>query len=144
VLLAIMILGTMLVAASTALTGAVEAKAILVDEPVTALGLAREIHSLAEVLPRTPGDGLPATTGSDVLLLEDLDGATFSPPIDAETDSLPAATGWSQQVLIESVNLTAPQTIAADPSAADTLLRLTVTVRQGARVVGTYVWWLNP
>jgi hypothetical protein len=139
-----MILGTMLVAATTALTGSVQAQAVLVGEPVTALGLAREIHSLAEVLPRTAGDGLPAATGADVALLEDLDGASFSPPIDAETDTIATASGWTQQVAIDSVDLSSPQSLAADPTSDATLLRLTVTVRQGARVVGNYVWWLNP
>ena len=144
VLLATVILGTVLVAATTSLTGSVQAQDIMVGEPVAALGLAREIHSLALVLPRTAGDGVPATTGSEVLLLEDLDGAQFSPPIDAAKRTLASATGWSQQVLIEAVDLASPDQLAADATSAGALLRLTVTVREGAVVVGTYVWWINP
>jgi hypothetical protein len=144
VLLATLVVGTMLVTATTALSTAVVAQDTLVGEPITAWGLAREIHSLALLLPRTAGDGLPAATGSDVLLLEDLDGADFSPPIGADKASLTGTTGWSQDVLIESVDLADPEVLAADPAADDTLLRLTVTVREGAEVRGTYVWWLNP
>jgi len=144
VLLATLVVGTMLVTATTALSAAVVTQDALVGEPITAWGLAREIHSLALVLPRTEGDGVPATTGSEVLLLEDLDGAEFSPPIGADTAAVAGTTGWSQEVLIASVNLADPAVLAADPTADDTLLRLTVTVREGAGVRGTYVWWLNP
>jgi hypothetical protein len=31
-----------------------------------------------------------------------------------------------------------------DRSSSDTLLKLTVTVRQGADAAGTYSWWINP
>ena len=144
VLLATVILGTMLVAASTSISGTVQAQSIMSGEPVTALGFAREIHSLALVLPHTAGDGTPATTGSEVAVLDDLDGAQFTPPIDAAKQTLTAYVGWSQQVLIESVDLASPDQLAASPGAAGTLLRLTVTVRQGGSVVGTYVWWINP
>ncbi len=144
VLLATLIVGTMIVTATTALSTAVVAQDTLVGEPITAYGLAREIHSLALVLPRTAGDGLPAATGGDVLLLEDLDGANFSPAIGADRATVPGTTGWSQEVLIEAVDLAAPDMLAADPDADGVLLRLTVTVREGAEVRGTYVWWLNP
>ncbi len=143
VLLATVILGTLLVAATTSLTGSVRAQDIMVGEPVTALGLAREIHSLSLVLPHTAGDGQPATTGSEVKLLEDLDGAKLSPPIDAAAQPLTSATGWSQEVTLEPVELAQPDRLAASAGAA-TLLRLTVVVREGGAVVGTYVWWINP
>jgi prepilin-type N-terminal cleavage/methylation domain-containing protein len=144
VLLATLVVGTVLAAATGAIGGAVSARDTLSGEPVTAFGLAREIHSLALVLPRGAGDGLPAATGADVALLEDLDGARFSPPVSAGRASLSHATGWSQDVTLEAVDLAAPGSLAADAAADDVLLRLTVVVREGANARGTYVWWLNP
>ncbi|MBM3985588.1 MAG: prepilin-type N-terminal cleavage/methylation domain-containing protein [Planctomycetes bacterium] len=144
VLLATLVVGTLLAAATGAIGGAVSARDTLSAEPVTAFGLAREVHSLALVLPRDAGDGLPAARGADVALLEDLDGATFSPPVSAARTALAHATGWSQEVTVEAVDLAAPGSLAADASAAAVLLRLTVVVREGADLRGTYVWWLNP
>jgi hypothetical protein len=143
VLLATLIAGTMLVAATTALTGSVKAQQVMMGDPVTAFGLAREIHSAAQLLPRTPGDGVPATTGAEVVTLDDLDDATFSPPLSARLASLTGSAGWSQEVHLEHVNLTTPGILAEDPETNAALLRLTVTVRQGAEVAGTYIWWLN-
>jgi prepilin-type N-terminal cleavage/methylation domain-containing protein len=144
VLLATLVVGTVLVAATGAIGGAVSARAALSSEPVTAFELAREIHSLALVLPRDAGDGLPAATGADIALLEDLDGARFSPPVSAARAALAHATGWSQEVTLEAVDLAAPGSLAADATADAVLLRLTVVVREGASLRGTYVWWLNP
>jgi len=144
VLLATLIAGTMLVAATSALTGTVQARQIMADRPVTAFSLAREIHSASQVLPRATGDGVPATIGSEVVTLDDLDGATFSPPISSRLAQIAGSIGWSQEVHLEHVDLASPGTLAADATSASTLLRLTVTVRQAAAVVGTYIWWLNP
>lgn len=144
VLLATLVAGTMLVTATSALSTTVETHDQLAAEPVAAFALAREIHSLALTLPNTPGDGSPATTGAGVLLLEDLDGATFSPPINAAGAALSSSAGWTQVVAIDSVNLSSPTTLAADPTASSTLLRLTVTVLEGRKTCGTYSWWLNP
>jgi hypothetical protein len=144
VLLATLVLGTMLVTATTALSTAVVAQNTLVSQPVTAYGLAREIHSLALLLPRTEGDGVPAATGAQVQLLEDLDGASFTPAIGADAGAAVGGLGWSQDVELEIVDLASPTLLAADASSDSTLLRLTVTVREGAEERGTYVWWLNP
>jgi hypothetical protein len=144
VLVATALVGTALVAATAALTGAVKTQDALVGEPTTALALAREIHGLALLLPRTPGDGVPASGPTEVAVLDDLDGATFSPPIDAGLAVRTAATGWSQQVEIARVDLASPGTLAVDTDGDDALLRLTVTVLKGAAVEGTYTWWINP
>jgi hypothetical protein len=144
VLVATVLVGTALVAATAALTGAVKTKDILAGEPTTALGLAREIHGLALLLPRTAGDGVPASVPSEVVVLDDLDGATFSPPIDAGLTVRSSATGWSQAIDIARVDLASPGTLVVDDGGDDALLRLTVTIRQGAEVEGTYTWWLNP
>ncbi|HEX5010503.1 MAG TPA: hypothetical protein VFY71_08875 [Planctomycetota bacterium] len=144
VLLGTLVLGTMLVTATTALTSAAVAQDQLVTAPVTAYSLAREIHSLALVLPRDAGDGQPAASGAAVLLLEDLDGASFNPPIAADRRRLTYDEDWTQQVAIEPVELGDPAQPAADATAAGTLLRLTVTVLQGSTERGSYVWWMSP
>ncbi len=144
VMLATLVVGTVLVAATSSITGSVKAKHILVGEPGIALGLAREIHSVAQVLPRGAGGSTPASVGSDVLVLEDLNGATFSPPLAATLDSLNQSVGWSQAVAIDTVALASPDQLATNTDGSAVLLRLTVTIREGATVVGTYTWWLNP
>jgi hypothetical protein len=144
VLIATALVGTALVAASVALTGAVKTQDALAGDSTTALGLAREIHGLALLLPRTPGDGVPAAGPGDVAVLEDLDGATFCPPIDARLAEQSASPDWSQEVGLARVDLDAPGTLAAGDDGDDALLRLTVTIRQGADVEGTYTWWINP
>ncbi len=143
-MLATLIAGTMLVAATSALTESVTAAQVMADVPTTAFGLAREIHSAAQVLPRTVGDGVPATTGAEVITLDDLDGASFSPPISARLAAMTSVSAWSQEVHVEHVNLTTPGILASDPTSNAALLRLTVTVREGEEVIGTYIWWLNP
>ena len=142
--MATLVLGTMLVTATQALGTAAVAHEQLVNAPVTAWSLAREVHSLALVLPRDAGDGLPAADAASVELLEDLDGATFSPPIGADKSQLAFASGWTQLVAVQAVNLANPSVLAADPTAPGTLLRLTVALQQDGELRGTYVWWMNP
>jgi hypothetical protein len=144
VLLATLVAGTMLVTATSALSAAAETRDQIAGQPVAAWALAREIHSLALTLPHTTGDGQPAANGAGVALLEDLDGAVFSPPISAARATLTDAAGWSQVVAIDVVQLDDPQSLAPDPTATATLLRLTVTVLQGRDSRGSYTWWLNP
>ena len=144
VLLATLVAGTMLVTATSALTATARTQDQLVGEPVTAFSLAREMHSLALTLPHDTGDGAPASSGSGIALLEDLDGAVFSPPVGAGCGTLAHASGWTQVVAVDTVSLDDPTRVSADPSAEATLLRLSVTVLEGRTDHGTYVWWLNP
>jgi prepilin-type N-terminal cleavage/methylation domain-containing protein len=144
ILVATLIVGSALVAAMGALTSATQSQSALATGPTTALTLANEIHTLALALPRAAGDGTPAHAGGEVAVLDDLDGASFSPPIDARRGSLSSSTGWSQAVRVDPVALAAPTVADDDRSSSDTLLKLTVTVRQGADAAGTYSWWINP
>jgi hypothetical protein len=57
---------------------------------------------------------------------------------------LTQSAGWSQEVAIDTVTLAAPDQLATSADGSAVLLRLTVTVREGASVVGSYTWWLNP
>jgi len=144
VLFATLIAGTVLVAATSALTGAVQAQEVMVGNPITAFSLAREVHSAAQILPRTTGDGVPATAGAEIVTRDDLDGASFSPPISAALADIAAAAGWSQDVSLETVDLDTPGATAAASAGSAALVRLTVVVRHRGVVEGTYVWWLNP
>ena len=144
ILIATLIVGSALVAAMSSLTAAAQSQSLMATGPTTALTLANEIHTLAVGLSRAEGDGSPAHTGGEVAVLDDLDGASFSPPIDARKSSLAASTGWSQAVRIDPVALATPSAVDDGRDSSDTLLKLTVTVRQGAADAGTYSWWINP
>jgi len=141
VLLAALLLGTVLVASMNSFSGSIATQHALAGESVTAFGLAREIHTLAEALPRGPAS--EEVTGiADVAVLADLDGASFSPPVDAARRSLGSAAGWSQTVTVDTVDLLAPGVAAADDGSPAQLFRLIVKVDDGAGGGGTYTWWL--
>ena len=142
VLLAALLLGTVMVAGLTAFTTSVDAQDTLAGDTVTAFGLAREIHTLAETLPRDAGSGSPAARIADVTVLDDLNGARFSPPVDAARRTMPSAAGWTQTVAVEAVRLSAPGTLATDSDGDAVLHRLTVAVDDGQGGGGTYTWWL--
>ena len=138
-------LGTMVIAASSALGAAATAKTTRASQPLTAMDLAQEIHAATMLLPRSPGNGTPATAGDDVGILEDLDGAVFNPPLDAGLSDIPGMTRWSQEVDLAPLSLANPSNAAAvgaDPS--ETLYALTVTIKQDGVVQGAYTWWLMP
>ena len=85
------------------------------------------------------------TTVSTYDDLDDFDGRTFSPPIDARRVSLPAAEygSWSQSVLVESVrsdDLTQTMSHLTLPPADRPTSRVTVTVRRDGKVIHTQSW----
>lgn len=91
----------------------------------TAIHLARNIRELSLGLafcdPQTPANwgvesGETLATYDD---LDDLDGRTFSPPIDARRQSLAAYANWQQSIIVETV----------DPG------RLTLSVPKGSQPV---------
>jgi len=133
-----------LVAATGSLGAATQTQNALATGPTTALMLANEIHTLALSLPRTPGDGTPAHAGAEVAVLDDLDGASFSPPIDARRGSLDASSAWTQSVRVDPVSLATPAEADESLRGTDSLLKLTVTVRQGGAIAGSYTWWIDP
>lgn len=142
-MLATLVVGSALVAAMTSLSTTARTQAVLATGPTTALTLANEIHTLALSLPRTAGDGSPARAGSEVAVLDDLDGAIFSPPIDARKAALTSSIGWTQTVDVEPIDLAGAGEDEEDASSS-TLLKLTVAVRQGSAAAGTFTWWINP
>jgi len=144
VMLTTIIVGLAIVGAMSAMSQAATTKNIQEGEPLTALALASEIHALALSLPEGDGDGSPATQAAGVTILDDLDGATFSPPLDAKLAAVAEATAWRQDVLISKVSLADPSVDLPDDAGSASLLKLQVTVSDASSVKGTYTWWLNP
>lgn len=115
----------------------------------TGLNLANNIREMAQGLkfvasPTTtwwgPGGTETLATYDD---LDDLDGRTFSPPIDARRQQLTGFTNWSQTVKVESVDpnrltLVVPHgTLTADKRPTS---RLTVSVSHQGQVVCQLSW----
>jgi hypothetical protein len=83
------------------------------NEMTTAVNLANNIHEIVLGLPfydpdtaqgQTPAWSTPetgGTAGMDDLL--DLDGKTFSPPLDAARNTISTYSTWSQVVTVQSV-----------------------------------------
>ncbi len=133
-----------MVAATSAIGSAAVSQTVRASEPLTAMDLAQEIHSAALLLSREIGDGVPATTGAEVRVLDDLDGAIFSPPIDASLENISAMAGWSQAVSLAPMDLNQPSLPAAADAGDAAFLQLTVTIRSGGEFAGTYTWWITP
>ena len=70
--------------------------------------------------------------------LDDFDGATFSPPIDAERSLLNQFFAFSQQVTVENVNASNFEQIVADHSS--NFVRLTVRVHLNSRQISSVSW----
>jgi prepilin-type N-terminal cleavage/methylation domain-containing protein len=82
--------------------------------------------------------GETAMTADD---LDDLDGAVFSPPINARRQVVPNMTGWSQKVRVDSVD---PSLVtAAVPSGSTAVSRVTVTIYQNGKQVYTTNWLIE-
>lgn len=108
------------------------------DDPARARLLAEEILSLAQGLPRGPAPVGAVAKASDVVVLAQLDGQRFSPPVDARKQIIPGAGGWTQDVALVAESLPAP-------AGAGEVARLTVTVTQrNGDVNETFTWWVRP
>ncbi len=149
-MLATLFLGTMLVAASSAIGSAAVTKEHGRTVPQTALDFAQEIHAASMLLPRAPGAGVAATSGAGVSILEDLDGAVFSPPIDAGRQAFAGSTRWTQRVALERVLVADPSTTAPVPDEevgeeeAPWIYVLIVTMELDGAPQGSYSWWIRP
>ncbi|MGQ0552671.1 MAG: type IV pilus modification PilV family protein [Planctomycetota bacterium] len=133
-----------LIAGMSALSQAATSKTLHVGDPLTAFMLAQEVHALAAELPRDPGDGSAARSIDEVLVLEDLSGATFTPPVNARRDVRTDLVGWMQAVSLKQVELENPGEDAAEGAGADTLWELRVTVTEAGIVRGQFAWWMTP
>jgi len=149
VLLAALIAGIAMAAVSWTMTSAAQAKSVLAEDPQAYL-LAREIRELADSLPRQPSGVVGATLAADVLALDSLHGAVFSPPLRSNRTSQAALTGWAQRVSLAVCTLDDLETPTAESPTlglarnAQRLYRLTVAITYGGQPVDRFEWWLTP
>lgn len=149
VLVATLITGMALSAVSWTLVSSAQAKAILRNDPRAFL-LAREVHELAESLPRAPSGVVGVRLAADARGLDSLHGAVFSPPARADRTVDSALAGWSQHVALEVCLLDDRGTPTGESPTlglardAARLYRLTVTIRHDGADVDRFDWWLAP
>jgi hypothetical protein len=141
-MLAVLIISTTLVASTTSMTTSAEVYHYFADGKHEALMLAQEIHEAALLLPWEAG--AEAQFGDNVYDLYDLDGKTYCPPRSAEYDLIVSNMSWSQVVSVKTVDLANPD-IEVDPATftGPTLVKLSVTIKEGETVVDTLSWWLS-
>ena len=151
VLLAATVIGTMVVSASWAVGMASQARAITQEDSLDAALVAREVFELALGQDSVDdGDG-PAKDAAGVSGLDSLDGASFSPPLDATGAELAMANPelWSQACDVQVYDLAdlgAPvaEQFAGAAQSSSTLYRLTVSVSFRGQDQGSWWWWINP
>ncbi len=110
----------------------------------TAVHLANQIHELSLGLafadPADPTHWGPSTgetlaTYDDVT---DLDGQTYSPPIDARRQTLTSLSDWSQSITVDSVD---PARITVTvPKGSTRAQRITVNISHNGQIVFTENW----
>jgi len=109
-------------------------------ETATAVNLSNNIHELMMTLKFTDSSnhwGLDSgETTSNCDDVEDLDGATFNPPVDSRRQPLSELTGWSQSIAVHSVD---PNNITFKESTNSSLtypmMQVTVTIKRNGRQV---------
>ena len=114
-------------------------------ELTTAVNLASNVHEIAMYLPfNDPGNGASTSTKetggpANYNDIWDLNGDTYSPPLDVRRQPISSYTNWAQKVTVQSVapdNLTAarPNTVTL-PNA-----RVTVTITHNGKYVYSESW----
>ena len=143
-MLAVLIISTTVVASHSSLTGTVSAYHYFADGEHESLLLAKEIHEAALLLPWEEGTASLASFGADVDTLYELDDKICAPPRSAGYDVVTSHLGWSQTIDIKTVSMADP-TVEADLETfgGPKLTELSVTIRDGDKVVGTHHWWLT-
>jgi len=148
VLMGTLVTSLVLVSATWALSLASTSRHAHAESSLNAALLAGELHELALTLPAAAGSGA-ASTGAGVAALGSLDGAVFSPPIDAARTALTNLARWKQEAHISVYALSdlehpTSATFAARDKSSTSLYRLTVQVTCGTQDMGTWWWWVNP
>ncbi len=151
VLVGSVIVGLVVISAGWALSSANESKSIHSEEPIDAALIAKEMYELA-LRQDTADDGDPPATGAEgVKGLDSLDGASFSPPLNASLAelSLTSAASWRQELDLQVFDLSDLDTPTSEDftgatDSSSTLFRLTVHVTFRGLDKGTWWWWLNP
>ncbi|OHB66049.1 MAG: hypothetical protein A2Y77_07135 [Planctomycetes bacterium RBG_13_62_9] len=147
VLIAIVLVGlsiTALVAASNAFTMANGAAADL----STAEFLVEQIREMTTLLPVSdpdvvnwmhfgPETGETLAAYNDV---DDFDGASFSPPVDAARNALSAFGAFRQQVTVQKISISDFDTVVADTDGTTPFVRVQVDVLQNGQTVCSARW----
>src|SRR5690606_16601336 len=85
--------------------------------------------------------GGPGTSASTPVFddLDDLDGRTFSPPIDARRSPITAMADWAQQVTVENID---PMDLDGSPrpNGSTPMVRITVRITRGGEEVSAMSW----
>jgi prepilin-type N-terminal cleavage/methylation domain-containing protein len=118
------------------------------SELTTGLNMANDIKELSRGLafddPTLPANWGAETGESSIAAyddLDDLDGVTFSPPIDARRLSLSTFTNWKQTVTVETVN---PASISTSTTkGSQPINRLTVKVYKNDNEVCQLTWLVS-
>jgi len=143
VLIAIVLVGlaiASLVTANSAFTKANGAGA----ELSTAEFLSEQIRELSALLPVIdPNSGVSAFGPEETLLddyddLDDFDGASFSPPIDADREPLDDLAAFSQQITVENVDASDFEQVVSDHGSY--FVRVTVRVFLNSREISSARW----
>lgn len=114
-------------------------------ELTTAASLANNIHEISMVLPfNDPANGASTSTkeaGGPTAYNDiwDMNGDTYSPPLDVTRHQLTAFSNWGQQVTVQSVQ---PDTLTASRPNNVTLptARVTCTITHNGKIVYTASW----
>ena len=150
VLMAAVILSVAFVSATWALSSAARTKSMYEERSYVALALAKNVYELAETLPREPSGAPGAGSADEVLALDSLVGASFSPPLKADGSEHTEMVGWRQDCTLEVFDLsdlsapTVDDPCAGLPPDGALLYRLAVTVSQGGQPIETAHWWITP
>ncbi|HET6250799.1 MAG TPA: prepilin-type N-terminal cleavage/methylation domain-containing protein [Tepidisphaeraceae bacterium] len=132
---AMMIISVAVVAMCELLTAGTSAN-IRGGELTRAVNLADTIHEIALGLPL---DHAGRHVTGRFASVWDLNGQTFSPPIDGATTPIADYAGWTQQVTVQAVdNKSMATAVAADRSAA--VARLSVVVWHNGQTVYSQSW----
>ncbi len=151
ILMATVIIGIAVMGSSSAMLGAAQTKHELEDEaPFQATLLAKEIHELAQALPKTPSGVVGVTKAADIAALDSLVGATFDPPICANGKANLELAGWTQEVDLQLYDLNDLSAATGETAwmgvdkHSERMYKLIVTIKQHGAVVDTYNWWVTP
>ncbi len=149
VMLATLLMGYA-IASMNALFTAGQSKAAMNSTPTNARFLANEIRLLAQLLPKEPSGTSAVTSPDDVVALDSLHGAVFSPPILANLSEYENMDDWEQSVAVRVAALAAPEatgtalTSAGISKQAASLFEVQVTVSFDGEVIDTWTWWVKP
>jgi hypothetical protein len=143
VLVAVVIMGLAMVALLAANSAFTQTNAAG-TELSTAEFLIEQIRELTTPLPALDPDTTPATFGLEEAALaayddvDDFDGLTFSPPINAERQPLTDFAAYSQQVIVQNVHPSNFDMVVADGGSY--FVKVTVTVLLNDRQISSASW----